>query len=225
MRKYVFCLSIMGILIQTACLEKNEPTWFLKATYYEGCSCTAPCPCPYGLPMSNSFCKLNGLVDIHEGEFNNIDLSGTRAILSGSVGDWGEYYFDTKTTDEQMKALEELFKIVDVTGFKTILKSQKAKINFSNQKGKVLYSTPNIAVELDMVRGLNDTPVIVQNLKSILFNDYTPHLAVENRKNALDSSFCFSFTQKAGYSAKWDITNKNFKKQNEKHNRLTITIL
>ena len=117
-------------MVALGCRQRTEkPKWEINATYHESCSCNAPCPCPFGLPMTNSYCKLNSLLDVHEGQFNNIDLKGVKVILSGSVGGWGEYYFSDATTTEQKSAIENILKVVNNSGFDTILTSKLTKIN------------------------------------------------------------------------------------------------
>jgi len=40
------------LAVLAGCQQIYEtPKWELKATYHEGCSCNAPCPCPFGLPI------------------------------------------------------------------------------------------------------------------------------------------------------------------------------
>ncbi len=207
-------LLLSIIFIVCSCRhESKAPKWIIKATYNEGCSCNAPCPCPFGLPMTNSSCLLNGLVDIHEGRYKEIDLSGVKMILSGEVGGWGEYYFSEGTSDAQKEGLEEMLKVINVTGFDTIVKSEKAEINFTHKNGKIFYSTKNIKVELKTVLGKDDKPVIVQNLNSKLFENYIPHLSILNSRSFSDSSHNFSFKKKAGFTAEWNLTNKDFENQ------------
>ena len=191
--------------------KKDLPKWALKATYHESCSCNAPCPCPFGLPMTNSFCKLNSLVEIHEGHYNNINLAGVRVILSGAAGQWGEYYFDESTTIEQQQAVEAILKTVGITGFTTILNSKRTHISFEKKDDKLSFSTSNIKVEMTMVKGNNNQPVIVQNLKGKLFENYIPYLSHTNIRFFSDTSYNFSFKKKAGFTAQWDLTDNNYK--------------
>jgi hypothetical protein len=204
------CLITLLVLI-SGCQEKTEiPNWSLEATYYESCSCNAPCPCPFGLPMTNSYCKLNGLLEIHEGHYNDIDLKGLQMIMSGSVGKWGEYYFSEATDSAQKHSIEYILEVVNAAGFDTILSSEKTKINFKNNNGKVAFSTSNINVVMSMVKGENDQPIFIQNLKGKLFENYTPYLSQINVRSFSDSTSNFSFEEKAGFISKWNLTDKDF---------------
>ncbi len=214
---FTLCISII-LLTLTGCnrqniIEKksNEKKWYLDATYHEGCSCHAPCPCPFGLPMTNSYCKLNGLLVIHEGRYQNTDLSGLKAILSGSVGSTGEYYFTETISDKQKNALEKILKKVNITAFDTIVKSEKTTINYTKTEKGVTYSTSKINVELNTVIGANNKPVVVNNLNGKAFVGYIPHLAIVNERKYQDSLLNFSFPNKAGFTAKWDFSNIDFK--------------
>ena len=205
-------IMVTLLIFILSCQKKTENSkWSIKATYYEGCSCNAPCPCPFGLPMTNSYCKLNGLLNIHEGKYENIELKGVKAILSGSVGEWGTYYFSETTTKEQILAVEKILATVNIAAFDTILSSKVTKIDYKNENGKVSFSTPNIKVVMDMVKGKNDQPVVVQNLKSKWSQNYTPHLCSKNSRAFTDDSIHnFSFERKAGFSSEWDFADYDF---------------
>lgn len=191
--------------------KTEKPKWYINATYHESCSCNAPCPCPFGLPMTNSFCKLNSLLDIHEGRYNSIDLKGVKVILTGTSGKWGEYYFSEATTNEQKRSIESILKIVNITKFDTILASKKTKINFEKKGSSVAFSMSNISVLMSMVKGKNDKPVIVQNLKSKLFENYIPYLSHKNIRSFSDTTHDFSFVDKAGFISNWNLTDNDFK--------------
>lgn len=191
--------------------ENSKSNWSIKATYYESCSCNAPCPCPFGLPMTNSFCKLNSLLEIHEGQFNDIDLKGVKVVTTGSSGDWGEYSFSEITTDEQKTAVEIILKIVNVYGFNTILTSKKTKIDFEKKEESVAFSTSKVNVIMSIVKGKNGEPVVIQNLSKKIFENYTPYLSHKNVNLCSDTIHNFSFEEKAGFTSEWNFTNEDFK--------------
>jgi Protein of unknown function (DUF1326) len=210
MTNNLFFFTLLVFIL--GCQQKTENTkWSLKATYYESCSCNAPCPCPFGLPMTNSFCKLNSLLEIHNGQFNNIDLKGVKVILTGSSGKWGEYYFSEATTNEQKRSIESILEIVNIAGFDTVLISKQTKINFENKDANVAFSTSNINVAMSMVKGKNNQPVIVQNLNGKPFENYIPYLSHKNVRSFSDTAHDFSFEGKAGFTSKWNLTDNDFK--------------
>jgi Protein of unknown function (DUF1326) len=207
-------LSIILILISFfGCEQKSETSkskWSIKATYYESCSCNAPCPCPFGLPMTNSFCKLNSLLEIHEGQFNDIDLKGIRVVTTGSSGDWGEFNFSETTTDKQKSSIESILKIVNIYGFDTILTSKKTKIDFEKKEGNVAYSTPTVNVVMSMIKGKNGEPIVIKNLSKKVFENYVPYLSYKNVRLCSDTTHNFSFEKKAGFTSEWNLTDEDF---------------
>lgn len=206
----ISCLTLF-IIISGFQRNKAKPKWTIKATYYESCSCNAPCPCPFGLPMTNSYCKLNALIVIHKGSFNNIDLKGTKLIMSGSAGKWGAYYFAEETTNEQKRSMEQILAIVNPGGFDTILASKHTKIDFEDKNDRIHFSAPNIKVDMSIVKGNNNRPVMIQNLKGKLFQDYIPCFSDINIRSCQDKEYDFSFEKKAGFTSTWNLNHNDFK--------------
>lgn len=206
----ISCLTLF-IIVSGFQRNKAKPKWTIKATYYESCSCNAPCPCPFGLPMTNSYCKLNGLIVIHNGSFNNTNLKGAKLIISGSVGKWGSYYFSEETTNDQKRSIEQILSIINPGGFDTILTSQHVKINVEDKGDRIRFAAPNIKVEMSMVKGNNDKPVVIQNLKSKLFQGYIPWLSDINSRSFQDKEYDFSFEKKAGFTSTWNLNHNDFK--------------
>lgn len=209
MTNKIFQLLIFFAIGLQGCNSK-QGAWFIKATNYEACSCNAPCPCPFGLPMINSYCKLNSLVEIHESKYKNIDLSGLKIILSGVVGEEGEYFISEPVSDEQINAFQEILKIVNPGGFSKISFGGKVAINYRNKIGIINYHTPNIEVELKTVVGKNNLPVVVHNLDGKIFENYIPHLAIINTRNFADSITNFHFENKAGFTSEWNISASDY---------------
>jgi Protein of unknown function (DUF1326) len=206
----IVCMSVYFII---TAFQAGAPKakWSIKASYYESCSCNAPCPCPFGLPMTNSYCKLNAILVIHSGSYNKIDLNGTKLIVSGSSGKWGTYYFDDKASTEQKAAIEKILAIVNPGGFDTILSSSYSKIQFEDENGKIAFSAPNIEVEMNTVKGNHNKPVLIQNLRGKLFRGYIPCLSQTNFRSFSDAEHDFSFKQKAGFCSNWNLNQDDFK--------------
>lgn len=203
---------ICAVIIFTfGCQSKvDKKLWHIKATYYESCSCNAPCPCPFGLPMTNSFCKLNALLDIQEGTFNDINLKGVKVLISGSSGQWGEYYFPENVTDAEMESVRTILQTVNISGFDSILVCERTKILFDHSKDSVGYSSPNIQVRMSMIKGKDEQPIIVQNLKGKYFENYSPFFSIRSVRSFSDPVHDFSFDQKAGFSAQWNFNSADF---------------
>lgn len=205
----VICILVMF----TFSCQSNEgkEQWAINAIYYESCSCNAPCPCPFGLPMTNSYCQLNALLDIQEGIFNNISLKGVQVLISGSSGRWGEYYFPQAVTDAQIQSVCSILQTVNVSGFDSILVCTRTNILFERSEDSIVFSSSNIQVHMSAVKGKDDQPVIVQNLKGKHFENYSPYFSSRNIRTFSDPKRNFSFARKAGFSSQWNFKSTDFK--------------
>lgn len=201
-------LLIIAFLVFNSC-KVNKGDWFIKASYHEACSCNAPCPCPYGLPMTNSYCKSNSFIDIHQSNYKNVDLSGFKVILTGGVGEPGKFFIAEPVKEEQIIAFKDLLTIINPGGYNEITFGGQVPIDFNNKNGQINYSTQNIQVQLQPVIGNNGMPVVVNNLKGKLFKNYIPHLAIINNRTFNDTITNFQYTNKAGFTSLWNISEKD----------------
>lgn len=205
-----FKLLLFFIITFQGCSSKKQH-WFIKATYYEACSCNAPCPCPFGLPMTNSYCKLNSLVDIHEAKFNHVtELSGLKVIISGEVGEEGDYFISEAASEEQIAAIQIILEAINPGEFNKINFGGIVAIKCDSNNARINYSTPNIKVELKAVIGKNNLPVVIKNLDGKIFENYIPHLALINCRAFDDTTGNFHFENKAGFASKWNISASDF---------------
>ena len=88
--------------------------WHITGIDLGPCSCDIGCPCILGeMEGDRGWCSAVRLYDIHSGEVDGIDVSGTKVAL---VADWpsgflagngtGRLYFDPSVSQEQRDALE-----------------------------------------------------------------------------------------------------------------------
>ena len=96
-------------------------TWRVAGTYLESCNCEAICPCRTinGVPGGRSthgICEGALSWQIVSGEADETDLSGLRVVLTGRYSDDEEgspwtwmLYVDERATEEQQRALEEIW--------------------------------------------------------------------------------------------------------------------
>jgi hypothetical protein len=88
----------------------------MKGEYFKNCSCVPGCPCDtHGYPGPNEFCEGIVGMNVLEGNFDDVDLSGVKWVL---VVHWpkalhdgngtGEIYIDESTNDEQRQALGQI---------------------------------------------------------------------------------------------------------------------
>lgn len=81
------------------------------------CSCHTPCPCAFGQTPTGGTCAGVWSFDIQEGEYENVNLAGTRVIFADvfSGGPWMNGNFtaalilDANSSQEQRDALTNIF--------------------------------------------------------------------------------------------------------------------
>jgi len=89
------------------------PSWKMKGQYIKNCSCLATCPCDtIGEPAPNNFCEGVVGMNIQEGNFDGVSLSGLRwaAVVHfpGAVHEGNgtlEAFVDERASQEQRDAL------------------------------------------------------------------------------------------------------------------------
>jgi hypothetical protein len=92
------------------------PSWRMKGEWLKNCNCLAHCPCDtIGTPAPNDFCE--GLVgmNIQEGNFGDVDLSGLKFVgvvrwpgaMHEGNGDL-ELYIDERATETQRDVLMQI---------------------------------------------------------------------------------------------------------------------
>jgi hypothetical protein len=82
----------------------------------ELCSCNTPCPCAFGQEPSKGYCQGFVLIDIQEGNLNDVKLDGTKAVLAVNLpgvwtaGNWkAALILDAANSQPQNEALQRIF--------------------------------------------------------------------------------------------------------------------
>jgi hypothetical protein len=92
--------------------------WNLKGSYVETCSCELMCPCNLSFDhgATYDFCRVTLVFNIHEGEVDGTDISGTKVALVADTpkvmteGNWKVGVFvDEGASDEQLEKLVGVF--------------------------------------------------------------------------------------------------------------------
>jgi hypothetical protein len=92
--------------------------WNLEGTYFENCSCEAPCPCSVSLDSGADYdrCKLLFAFHIESGDVDGVDVSGLCAAIVGDTpqlmtdGNWKVgLVLDAAANDEQAEKLGAVF--------------------------------------------------------------------------------------------------------------------
>lgn len=92
------------------------PSWRMKGQYIKNCNCLATCPCDtIGEPAPNNFCEAVVAMNVQEGNFEGVSLSGLRwaaaAHFPGAIHEGNgtlEAYIDERADEAQRNALIQI---------------------------------------------------------------------------------------------------------------------
>ena len=118
-------------------------------------------------------------------------------MITRRGGEWAKFYFDETANDHQMDAVVELLKMDETRGLTantTILSKEKTKISVERTADRVKFSVPSSTVEVEMMRGFDGKPIMVQNLPLPMSQDYTLYKSISNKHDGNEQSFNHSGT-------------------------------
>src|SRR6185437_16355896 len=84
-----FAMAASGAKVEIADAETSssrKPSWSLKGTYFEACSCETVCPCIFKSPPSHGDCAVLYAWRVNDGAFDAVDLSGLNVALAAYAG-------------------------------------------------------------------------------------------------------------------------------------------
>ena len=92
------------------------PSWKMKGQYIKNCNCLATCPCDtIGVPAPHDFCEAVFGMNIQEGHFDGVDLSGLKwagaVHFPGAMHEGNgtmEAFIDEKANEAQRNALVQI---------------------------------------------------------------------------------------------------------------------
>jgi hypothetical protein len=123
MKKFLFAAAVMAALgsagLAVADKAEKEPSWSMKATIIEACSCPMFCQCYFSTePAAHAgheghgmehFCRANNAFHVDKGKFGKTKLDGAKFWAAMDLGDkftdgtmkWAVIHFDPEVTKEQ----------------------------------------------------------------------------------------------------------------------------
>jgi hypothetical protein len=197
--------ALACVLAATSASSVAPPEdWHVTADVAESCSCNISCPCNFGSPPTHDFCYGNRLYQITKGHYKDVDVSGLTFIMTFSMREWAKLYVSDSASDAQMQALKDLVPYIlgshASSGVRFI---KKVPVVVERTKGKVKFSGPDSAVDMDVMTGYQGKAVTVENLPSPTFQHYTQYKSVVTRHQEGDEEFHYSGT--TGFTSKLDI--------------------
>ena len=200
MKQVLYLLVAIALVPITALsdgISHAETDWAVDATFTGSCSCDVMCNCSLGSGPTLGFCEGSRLIEISKGHYHGTNLDGLDVVVTRRGGEWAKFYFDETVNDHQMDAVVELLKMDETMGLSastTILSKEKAKISVERTADRVKFSVPSSTVEVEMMRGFDGKPIMVQNLPLPMSQDYTLYKSISNKHDGNEQSFNHSGT-------------------------------
>lgn len=182
----------------------QDEDWHVSADVAESCSCDVSCPCNFGSSPTHDYCHGNRLYQITRGHHGDTDVSGLELIVTFSMGEWAKLYVSDEASDAQMEALERLTPHF-LGGFQRagILSTERVPLTVERTADKLKFSVPQSSVEMDVMKGFGGKPVMVHNLPSAAFQQYTQYKSIDHRHESSEIEFSYSGT--TGFASKLNV--------------------
>jgi len=193
----------LALPLQNVAVPAQTPNWHLTATLAESCSCNIPCPCNFGSDPTRMPCDGNRLIWIKSGHYQDVDLSGVVFLITFTLRGWSKIYVSDQVSASQMAAVEALLPIAFAGFHRGMLSFTKAPINTEMTEQRVTFSSPESAVEMEVMRGRDGKPVKVLNLPNPAYQDYTQYRSVVHRHASAGHRFSYSGTN--GFTSTMDV--------------------
>jgi len=174
-------------------LAATRRDWSFIADVAESCSCEVSCPCNFGRPTERR-CDGTRLIQIREGHFDGADLAGISFAVTFWMGQWTKLYIDESLSASQRAALDGLLSEA-FGGFVALSRSREyVPLTVVREPGRFRFSVPESTVEIELVPGLDGSPIMIDNLPSPVFHNYIQHVSVEHSHESADANWSYSGT-------------------------------
>ena len=213
LRYLVVAIALVSLAALSNGVSYAENDWAVDATFSGSCSCDVMCNCSLGSAPTQGFCEGSRLLEIKNGHYHGTNLEGLDMVLTRRGGEWAKLYFDETASDSQMNALVELLKMDETMGLSantTIISKDKVKISVERTPDRVKFSVPASSVEIEMMKGLDDKPIKVENLPNPMLQDYVVYKSISNIHHGDKHKFSHSGT--SGLVSRLKASSNNAKK-------------
>ncbi len=173
--------------------QTTTPAWSIRADVAESCSCAVSCPCNFGNPTQEA-CHGTRLIEIKNGHYGGVDLSGVSFAVTFRMGQWARIYVSDAITQGQMKAFESVLPAAFGGFYKTMRSLQRAPLSVERAGDAVRYSVPESTVIIERMRGLNGRPITIDGLPSPAFIGYTQYRSTTHSHKSVEAEFSHSGT-------------------------------
>jgi len=171
----------------------QTPRWSLVADLAECCSCEIPCSCNFGRPTELR-CDGNRLIQIREGQFEGENLAGINFLVTFLMGNWTRIHIDDSMSSAQYAAFEKMFPVA-FAGFDRLARNKaRVPLSISRTDSTISFSVPESRVEMKLMAGLDDSPIMINGLPNPAYHDYVQYESVVHRHESTDSSWSYEGT-------------------------------
>jgi hypothetical protein len=168
--------------------SKASPAWSLNATIIEACSCPMFCQCYFNTkPAGHSghsgqhggeghFCRFNNAFKVNRGNYGTVKLDNAKFWVAGDLGgdfsmgqmDWAVVTFDPAVTKEQREGIVAVLTKLYPVKWNSFKVAKDGVIDWSYTKERAearIDGGKTAEVVLRRFQGMNDGPIVIQNLK------------------------------------------------------------
>jgi len=185
-------LAAAPMLTPRGAFASERRLWSLTADLAECCSCRIPCSCNFGRPVDT--CFGNRLIQIREGDYEGASLAGVTFLVTFQMGVWTRIYVDDSMDAARSAAFDAVFPVA-FAGF-----SQRARVvepvpmTIASTTETFSFTTPESAVEMRLLPGLDGGPIRVDGLPNPAYRNYVQYESVVHRHTSADGDFSYSGT-------------------------------
>lgn len=175
----------------------NAQTWSIDVDYAESCECDAPCPCLLGGDPTHRHCTGNSIIMIKKGHYDSVNVDGLKMYVTFELNNWTKVYVDQSATQAQVDALMKLLKQPRTVAFLfkgKILSIEKVPVSVGKTDTTFTYSVPTSYTQIKYLKGKDEKPVSLQNLKSNFTSNNMLCKSVKLEHTGDDKAFSFSDT-------------------------------
>jgi hypothetical protein len=180
--------------------------WSVTANVAEVCSCAITCPCNFGGEPSREPCEGNRLIEITDGHYGDTSLNGVTFVVTFGMREWSKIYVSDNISAAQMEALDALLPRAFGGFHRNMLALSQAPVTVTREGDQLSFSTPESAVVMETLRGLNDEPITIDNLPSPVYHDYTQQISIVHEHDSGDKHFSYSGT--TGFRSRMEVSGR-----------------
>ena len=191
--------------------SQETAAWVFKGDYVDACSCDLTCPCIFGGSPTHGYCKGATLVEIKEGNYGQVDLSGVTVLAVYNGGEWIKFFVSENATKEQTDTVVQFLPIAEGFFEGPVREVRNVPISVTRTDDRVKITTVGTLVELEQIRNAAGEPIKVVGLPARGFPapPYLNHTQYKTIALVHDSeSGKFDFSGTNGFTAEIDTSSE-----------------